>query len=184
MANNQQYDISGGNNMIAPNATQVIQNIYYTGVHDTEARHNSDEGTILRLMRYMNVLLMDVYFEHGPARIDKKVITIHDAWNKILSSSTFVIYDEELRIKVNDFFSAWHALIILGSMHYSLSSNGLDFVFGDGGGAEFDIFKDDDEEQCFDELLKRWHPLFLLFTSMMDCIKQRYVIDFSDVLVK
>lgn len=60
----------------------------------------------------------------------------------------------------------------------------MDFVFGVGGDAEFDAFKNDEEAQCFDELLKRWHPLFLLFTSMMDCIKQRYVIDFSDVVVK
>lgn len=178
------FDILGGNNMIAPNATQVVQNIYYANTNDVEARHSSDERTILHLMRYMNVLLMDSYFERGPARIDKKVITIHDAWNEILSSSTFVIYDEELRVRVKEFFTAWHALIAIGSMHYFFSNNGMDFVFGVGGGAEFDAFKNDEEEQCFDELLKRWHPLFLLFTSMMDCIKQRYVIDFSDVVVK
>lgn len=178
------FDILGGNNMIAPNATHVTQNIYYSSPVSPDARHTSDEATVINLMRYMNVLLMDIYFEHGPARIDKKVIAIHDSWNRIMSSSSFVIYDNELREKVSGFFTAWHAMVTLGAVHYFCSNNGVDFVFGDGGGAEFDMFKNREEERCFGELLERWHPLFLLFTSMMDCIKQRYVIDFSDVVIK
>lgn len=168
---------------LCPNATQVIQNFYYTPDSDVGMRHSSDEATIRGLMRHTNVLLMDMYFKQGPARVSQKVISIHDAWCRTLTSSSFVIYNSILRGYVTDFFTAWHSMVCLGATHYESSCNGQDVVFG-GGLAESDMFHNNEERLCFEELVRRWHYVSVLFTSMMDCIKQTYVIDFNDVDIK
>ena len=175
-------NINGGNNVIAPNATTVEQH-YHIVADSADVKMSSDEKTVRHLMRYMNVLLMDAYFDRGPARVDLRILSIHDACYEIITSSSFVLYDENLRSKVNRFFDSWNNLLLLGSKYYSASNNGQDVVFGEGH-AEFDTFKDRDEEDCFDEIMGRWNAVADLFKAMMDCIKQKYVIDYGDVLIK
>lgn len=173
-------NINGGNNVIAPNATTVEQHFHIVA-GSTKAKISSDEKTVRHLMKYMNVRLMDAYFDRGPARVDIRILSIHDACHEIMASSSFVIYDEDLRRKINHFFDSWNTLLLLGSKYYFASNNGRDVVFGH---AEFDMFKDRDEEDCFDEIMGRWDTVTDLFKAMMDCIKQKYVIDYSDVLIR
>lgn len=61
-----------------------------------EAQLKNDEKYVRLLMHYMNVFVMQKYFERGPARIEHRVVDIFDFWTGIINSPDFKIYDTEL----------------------------------------------------------------------------------------
>lgn len=163
----------------APNATTAIQNI--GGIADCDERKNSDETIVRKLMRSMNMDMMESYFSIGPSRVKGQVFDIYNAWNNIINSSTFCIFDKELKQAIMTFYFTWDEIIRKGIPYYSPSHIAGDFVFGH---AEFDMFDSPEQEQCFDEIMLKWNSTALKFRDMMQFIKERYVIDWNDVVIK
>jgi hypothetical protein len=189
-------NVSGGSNQLANHVNN--QNQYFIGdqfadrvlpaqtqQHAQRQRTNvkaeHDETTIRHLMRHMDVPLMDEYFGRGPARVKSKIFEMHDAWNGIISSSTFIIYNRKMSALVNDFFDTWHKMVLDSVVYYEDSKNPGDVVFGQ---AEFDFFRNQQEEHDFYKLMYCWSTLHAKFTAMIDCIKHKYVIDWDDVVIK
>ena len=172
------YNINNGVAQLAPDSAIASQNI--GGITDSieQQRQNIDESSVRKLMRYLNVDMMESYFRIGPSRVKGQVFDIYNAWNNIINSSAFCIYDTELRNAIIAFFFAWDEIIRKGIPYYSPSHIAGDFVFGH---AEFDMFDSPEQEQCFDEIMKKWYGTAIKFGEMMNLIKQRYAIEREDI---
>lgn len=146
----------------------------------TEAQKKNDEKYVKLLMHYMNVFVMQEYFERGPQRIDHRVVDIYDYWARIINSPDFKIYDAELLGAIKRFFESWNSLMKSAGLYYSQSNTPTDYVFAEGR-AEFEMLRTKDEEDFFDDLVAKFPTWFKLFTEMLEAIKDRYVIDFDDI---
>lgn len=147
------------------------------------------ERWLYELLKYFSFFLMDNYFERMPCRFDMRVITMFDSWNGIISSSVYHINDDQLRQKIDVFYTGWKEICEFGAIYFSDSSNGTDYVFY---GAEFDMFKDRAHEEAFEKiknLVITLYPKYKDFVSYLDTNfpqidREKVSVDFVNLLKK
>ena len=147
------------------------------------------ERWLYELMQYFSFFIMDGFFERMPCRFDMRVMIMFDAWNSIINSSVYQIKNEQLKQAIADFFNAWNDITELGWRYYSVSNNGIDYVFY---GAEFDVFKDSIHEEAFNKLASMIQPLYekykafvsYLDTEFPNIDRERVSVDFVNNISK
>lgn len=137
-----------------------------------------DKETVELLFKNFSCNLMDDFFREAPLRIPKNLVVSSDLWDEITFSSTFIIYDEELRNRFEAFSKLWLHIMEYGGKYYISKPDSLYYHFA---GLQNDRFVSDDDGQAFNRIQKDVLTLQPLYRDFIDYVKQYYPLDLAKI---
>lgn len=146
------------------------------GVISTDFKAQRDNETVELLFNNFSCNIMDDYFREAPLRIPMDLVTSSDMWDGIMFSSTFIIYDDELRNRFEAFSKLWLHIMEYGGKYYVSKPDSQYYHFA---GLQHDRFVSGEDEQAYQRIKNEVLALQPLYKSFIDYVKQHYPINLS-----
>ena len=136
---------------------------------DREVIRLKDLDNLQRILSTVNFEELDKFVEDLPKRIHNQIPIYHDVFEIEYSSTSFYVYDEDIRKSLDDFATIWHKIMSYKD-HYEYDFHTYFVFFLEG-----DVFPDQETEEIFNNIRELKIKLHHSYRKLLKLVNSKFV---------
>ncbi|CAL2083174.1 conserved hypothetical protein [Tenacibaculum dicentrarchi] len=140
-------------------------------IENNSVKRDRDIVILNQFLSSIHIETIDIFIQNLPTMIKNDMFFYFDLVRKLFESSNFFIYDDDLKIKLYNFYKNWISIIRYDNLFTSNNFN-KDLILN----LKFDVFEKKQDELDFKKMTVKSSEINVTFKELLDYIKKNYLI--------